>query len=269
MEIAGFSLAFLIGLIMGLLGAGGSILSSAIFIYIFGISPVLSASYTLVNMAVISVIGAVQYYKKDRVDIRTGFLFSLPAILMVYWMRTFIMPKIPAIFFRYHHIFFSRDLLIILIFALLMIIISYTMIRIPKLRQDSSAENKSILLIIILGLTAGALTGFVGVGGGFIIVPSLVFFARLDVKRAVGTSLLIITINSSTGVLSDFSAGASYNWDFLIKFISITIAGMIVSSRLSGKISNEKLKRIFGFAILVTGCWIIVKEVFLKHGYYV
>jgi uncharacterized membrane protein YfcA len=268
MEILGYTLAFLIGIIMGLIGAGGSILSSAILVYLFGVAPVISASYTLLNVGIISLIGSIRYYRKDLVDLKTACFFSLPALCTVYLMRRYIMPLIPESIYRNQNFELSKNVLIMLAFSLLMILISFTMIRrkSPVTAQTLSEKNKS--MIICLGLVVGMLTGFVGVGGGFIIVPALVFFAGLDVKKAVGTSLLIITINTAIGFAVDFNTGVNYDWIFLMKFISITILGMIFSGQLSNRISTERLKRVFGYTILVVGCWVIFRELFLSVTYH-
>ena len=264
MEITGFVLAFFIGMLMGLIGAGGSILTSALLIYIFGISPILSVSYTMITVCIISLAGSIQYYKRGLVDLKTGLIVGIPALITVYIMRKFVMPAIPKIIFRYHHFIFTKSLLITLIFAVLMIVISYSMIYSPKQVLEKKEEPVNPLVLYALGIAVAILTGFAGVGGGFIILPALVFFANMDVKKAVGTSLFIITINTTVGFLGDFSTGLSYNWNFLLKYIGITLAGMILSNQFSKKTNGSVLKKIFGLAILIIGCWIIVEELFVK-----
>jgi uncharacterized protein len=174
------------------------------------------------------------------------------------------MPRIPDNIYRNEGFELSKNLLIMLVFSLLMILISFTMIRRKTPEPEKTIEDKNPWMIIFLGSVVGLLTGFVGVGGGFIIVPALVFFAGLDVKKAVGTSLLIITINTAIGFLGDFNIGVNYDWSFLLKFISITITGMILSSQLSNRISTVGLKRVFGYTILILGCWVIIRELFLS-----
>ncbi|HEY1053766.1 MAG TPA: sulfite exporter TauE/SafE family protein, partial [Emticicia sp.] len=124
--------------------------------------------------------------------------------------------------------------------------------------------NVSYWIIFLEGIIVGILTGFVGAGGGFMIIPALVIFAQLPMKEAVGTSLLIITINSLFGAIGDFSAGVVLDWGFLLKFVGCTISGVLVGSYLSKRVDGEKLKPAFGWFILVMGCWIIIKETLLK-----
>jgi uncharacterized membrane protein YfcA len=184
-------------------------------------------------------------------------------------MRSFIMPVIPDVLFEYQGLIVSKELSIMLVFALLMIVIACNMIFTPKAvsKQKETRINKPVVALI--GLAVGILTGFVGIGGGFIIVPALFFFTTLDMKSAVGTSLFIITLNTAIGFASDFSSGVIYNWMFLLKFILVTVTGMLISGLIVTKIKTEKVKKLFAVIILLVGCWIIVKELVLEcnlHG---
>jgi uncharacterized protein len=263
-DLAGFALVFIIGVIMGTIGAGGSILTSAVLVYIFCISPVLSASYTLMNVCAVSIIGFVQYFRKDLVDIKTGLCYAIPALLFVFCMRRFIMPAIPAIIFTNDSFTITKDLLVMMVFAILMILIAWSMIRKPVYTVPPVQQPRSPFAMILPGIFTGLLTGFAGAGGGFVIVPALVFFAGLDIKKAIGTSLFIIAINTTTGLIGDYSAGVEYNWSFLIKLVAATVAGMLLSSRLMVKMSNEKLRRMFAFTILAMGCWVMIREIWLR-----
>jgi uncharacterized membrane protein YfcA len=264
LELAGYLMVFIIGVIMGMIGAGGSILTSSILIYVFSINPVLSASYTLLNVGIISVVGVVQYFRKDQVDIRTGLLFAVPALLVVFLMRRIIMPAIPSCICRFGSFQLTKELLIMIVFALVMIIVSWSMIRQTIPANDTIVKNRPGLTMILPGGLAGIITGFTGAGGGFVIVPALVFFTGLDIKKAVGTSLFIISINTATGFIGDYTSGVHYDWPFLFKLISVTVAGMIFSGLLANKISNTKLRRVFGITILVIGCWIVIRELVLQ-----
>jgi uncharacterized protein len=264
LEILGFILAFLIGTTLGLIGAGGSILTITVLVYILGISPTLSTTYSLFIVGITSLVGSIDYFRKDMVDFQKGLFFSFPAFIMVFIMRKFIMAKIPTIVFQNNSVVISKNLLVMLFFALLMIIASYSMITSKKRQNEISEKSISYWLIFFEGIIVGLLTGFVGAGGGFLIIPALVLFAKLPMKKAVGTSLIIITINSVFGAIGDFSAGVSLDWLFLSKFATCTISGVLFASFFSKKIDGEKLKPAFGWFILLVGCWIIMKEVFLR-----
>jgi len=260
LEMAGYLMVFIIGVVMGMIGAGGSILTSSVLIYVFNINPVLSASYTLLNVGIISLVGVVQYFRKDQVDVRKGLLFALPALLIVFIMRRIIMPAIPSCICQLGSFELTKELLVMIVFAGVMILVSWSMIRQPIPKENTLQNNRSGLALLLPGGFAGIITGFTGAGGGFVIVPALVFFTGLDIKKAIGTSLFIIAINTTTGFIGDYTSGVQYNWPFLFKLITVTVAGMIFSSLLATRISNSKLRRVFGITILVIGCWIIVRE---------
>jgi uncharacterized protein len=264
MEIIGFLLAFLIGNTLGIIGAGGSILTITVLVYILGITPTLSTTYSLFIVGITSLVGSIDYFRKGFVDFRKGIFFSFPAFVMVFLMRKFIMPQIPAIVYESEKFQLSKNLLVMLCFASLMIIASYSMITSRKRQQQLTEKPISYWIIFMEGIVVGLLTGFIGAGGGFLIIPALVLFAQLPMKKAVGTSLIIITINSLFGAIGDFSAGVTLDWIFLAKFATCTIAGVLVGGFFSKKIDGEKLKPAFGWFILLMGCWIILKELFLR-----
>ena len=266
-ETVGYLLSFLTGMLMGLIGAGGGILSSTILVYIFGISPVLAASYTLLNVSIISLTGSVNYYKKLQIDFRSGLFFAIPALILVFCMRNWIMPAVPEHIFQFQHLIFTKNLMILLIFGILMILISYNMVFGKINNRQSRQKLANPLKLFFLGCLVAILTGIAGIGGGFIIVPALVYFAGLDIKTAVGTSLFIIFVNTTIGFLSDISRGVQFDWAFITKFIGITLAGMFLSSLVSGYFNSVQLKKIFGVSIFFLGCWIIIKETIFSSSH--
>ncbi|WP_337043266.1 sulfite exporter TauE/SafE family protein [Emticicia sp. 17c] len=264
MEIIGFGLAFLIGITLGLIGAGGSILTVSVLVYVMGISPTSATTYSLFIVGVTSLVGSIDYFRQGLVDIPKGLFFSFPAFVMVFIMRKFIMHRIPEVIYQSENFTFTKNMMVMLLFGLLMIGASYSIIKSRKEAKELIKSKVSYWIIFLEGILVGALTGFVGAGGGFLIIPALVIFAQLPMKEAVGTSLVIITINSLFGAIGDFSAGVVFDWAFLIKFVLCTISGVLVGGYLSKRVDGEKLKPAFGWFILVMGCWIIVKETLLK-----
>ncbi len=259
MELIGFLLAFLIGSTLGLIGAGGSILTMTVLVYILGINPALATTYSLFIVGITSLVGSIDYFRKGLVDLQKGLFFSFPAFLMVFTMRKFIMPIIPADI-QIATFSIPKNVLVMIFFALLMIGASYSMITSRKRAKELVGESVSYWMIFLEGLIVGTLTGFVGAGGGFMIIPALVLFAKLDMKKAIGTSLVIITINSVFGAIGDFSVGVKLDWDFLLKFASMAILGILTGSYFSKFIDGERLKPAFGYFILILGCWILIKE---------
>lgn len=263
MEYLGFVLALFIGLTLGTIGAGGAILTITVLVYVLGFSPMEATTYSLVIVGVSALVGSIDYFRKGLVDLKKGLFFSFPAFVMVFLMRTFLLPSLPETIYTGRSFTVSKDLLIMVVFALLMIGASYSMIVSRKTAIELTKQKVNYWLIFLEGLVVGALTGFVGAGGGFMIIPALVLFAKLPMKKAVGTSLLIITINSAFGAVGDFTAGVAMNWAFLLKFVGFTVLGVLTGSYFTKSIDGERLKPAFGWFVLVMGIWILVKETLL------
>ena len=258
MEITGYLAAIGIGLILGLLGGGGSILSIPILVYLFHLDAVTASAYSLFIVGSTSLVGAIPKYKDHLVNIRTGILFGIPSIVSIFITRKWIVPAIPEIVLYSESFVLTKRVLILGILALLMILASFSMIRD---RKDLVNETKTvnILLLVIEGLIIGFLTGVVGAGGGFLIIPALVFLTNLSFKNAVGTSLFIIAINSLLGFAGDI-LNYPMNWSFLLTITSLAILGILIGNRFQKHISSTKLRKGFGWLILVMGCWILIHE---------
>lgn len=263
MEYVGFALALFIGLTLGTIGAGGAILTITVLVYILGFSPIEATTYSLVIVGISAFVGSIDYFRKGLVDLKKGLFFSFPAFVMVFIMRKFVLPSLPEIIYQSSSFTLSKDLLVMVIFALLMIGASYSMIVSRKTAIELTKQEVNYWIIFLEGLIVGALTGFVGAGGGFMIIPALVLFAKLPMKKAVGTSLVIITINSAFGAIGDFSAGVEMDWNFLLKFVGLTILGVLLGGRFTKSIDGERLKPAFGWFVLIMGIWILVKETLL------
>lgn len=189
----------------------------------------------------------------------------LPAAAMVFIMRQFVIPTLPENIFYLGDIVVTKGLAIMLIFALVMIFAGTSMIR-PKPKSKpmrEGEENTPLAKIIIYGALIGVVTGIVGAGGGFLLVPALVLFARLPIKLAIGTSLLIISANSLIGFLGDVSY-QHIEWTFLLSFTSISVLGILGGIYTSQFVSADRLKRIFGLFILCMAGVIVIKELIIN-----
>ncbi|MES2519390.1 MAG: sulfite exporter TauE/SafE family protein [Bacteroidota bacterium] len=264
-EMFGFSASIIIGISLGLIGGGGSILTLPVLVYLLGFSPVLSTAYSLFIVGTTSLIGSVNYMKKGLVNYRAALVFALPSFMAVFLTRKYLVPAIPDSLFTLAGFEVTKNIGIMLFFALVMLAASYSMISDKKkATADESGELKfNYPLIALEGGIVGVLTGIVGAGGGFLIIPALVLLARLPMKMAVGTSLLIIAAKSLIGFIGDIS-NISVNWTFLLEFTALSIVGIFVGSFLSKFIEGEKLKKSFGWFVLVMGIYIISKEIFFK-----
>jgi uncharacterized membrane protein YfcA len=261
-ETFGYLAAVCIGLILGLLGGGGSILSIPILVYIFHIDAVLASAYSLFIVGITSFVGAIPKYKDHLVNIRTGFLFGIPSIISIFVTRKWIIPSIPDIVFQTDSFILTKRILLLGIFALLMILASFSMIR-AKREIVSETRGFRTFLVIIEGLLIGFLTGLVGAGGGFLIIPALVFLTGLPFKTAVGTSLFIIAINSLMGFLGDVF-NYTMDWSFLLTITGLAISGILIGNQLQKKISPIRLRIAFGWLVLTMGSWILLREVILR-----
>jgi uncharacterized protein len=264
MEILGYFLAALVGISLGLIGSGGSILMVPILVYVFAINPVLATSYSLFVVGSTSFIGAVNNYRKGLVSIKTALLFGLTSVTTVFITRKFIMPQIPDVVVSIGGFQVMHDLATMVLFAILMLMASYAMIKggSKNANADTNTSSADTAKLLFFGILVGLTTGFLGAGGGFLIIPALVLILKTPMKKAVGTSLLIIALNSLIGFTGDLNH-ININWKFLISISLIAIAGIFIGGALAKKIEGDKLKKGFGWFVLVMGVYIIIKELFL------
>ncbi len=264
MEIIGYFASALIGISLGLIGGGGSILTVPVLVYLFHVDAVLATAYSLFIVGATSLVGTYPKYKQGLVNIKTGLIFGAPSIAAVYLTRKFIVQAIPTEIFTVGEFAVTKSILMMLLFAVLMVFASISMIRDKKSANDKPKEDKGFNypMILIEGAVVGVLTGLVGAGGGFLIIPALVLFTGLPMKEAVGTSLLIIAAKSLIGFTGDLG-NQVMDWNLLLTISAIAIAGIFLGNYLSLKIDGAKLKKGFGWFVLVMGLYIIAKELFL------
>lgn len=265
MLILGYIGALLTGISLGLIGGGGSILIVPVLVYLFGVSPSLATAYSLFVVGVASIVGAYRYAKKNLIDYKTAVIFATPAFVGVYSARRFLVPVIPSEVLTFAGLTLTKDGLIMSVFALVMLFASYSMIKskpVPE-AEDLKVNNDrkyNYKMIALEGLGVGAVTGFVGAGGGFLIIPALVLFAKLPMKLAVGTSLVIISFKSLLGFLGDLSGDQVIDWKFLLSVTVIAIGGIFVGAHLSQRIPGKKLQPAFGWFVLVMGTYILLRQ---------
>jgi uncharacterized protein len=260
MEVAGYIASICVGLVLGILGGGGSILSIPILVYLFHIDAVLASAYSLFIVGFTSLVGSVPKYKDHLVNIKTGILFGIPSILTIFATRRWIVPVIPDILWQTNTFVFTKRFLILGLFAMLMILASISMIR-GRREIHNDNHRFRVVWVSLEGILIGLLTGIVGAGGGFLIIPALVLLTGLPFKTAVGTSLFIIAINSLSGFLGDIF-NYQIDWIFLLSITALAVAGVMMGNSLSKKIQGDKLRVLFGWFILLMGIWILAKELF-------
>lgn len=259
-EILGYFSALIIGLVLGLIGGGGSILTVPILVYLLAINPVTATAYSLFVVGATSLVGALKNIKNKLVDFRTAFVFAVPAFIAVYLTRMYLVPAIPEHLFTIFNLEITKNIGIMLFFAIIMVVSAISMIL--NKNGDNEVTGKvtyNYPLIIVEGVGVGLLTGIVGAGGGFLIIPALVLLAKLPMKKAVATSLLIIAIKSLIGFIGDIQ-NMDIDWTFLLIFTGLSIIGIFGGIYLNKFIDGKKLKKSFGWFVLVMGVYIIWKE---------
>ena len=260
MELFGYFGALCIGLILGLTGGGGSILTVPILVYIMLLDPMIATAYSLFIVGTTSAFGAIQNYQKGLVDLKNGFLFAIPSFIAVYLTRRFIVPLIPSTLIEDPFLVTKSDFLMVF-FACIMVLAAISMLK-KKKTTEETVGNISLFTLLIQTFTIGIIIGLVGAGGGFLIIPSLVLFAKLPMKKAVGTSLFIIAMNSLIGFLGDVQT-ISIDWKFLSSFTGLSIVGIFIGIYLNKFVNEIQLKKGFAYFVLCMATFILVKEIAL------
>lgn len=251
--------ALVMGASLGLFGAGGSILTVPILVYLFLYPPVLAAHYSLFVVGCVSAFGVFWQWREDNIHWAKIIGFAIPALFGMFVIKRLIIPALPQTIPLFA---FSITLnqFILAVFAILMIAASLSMIFLPALNQSDSPETSppNLPLLALVGASIGLITGFVGAGGGFLIVPSLIFLARLSVKEATRASLFLISINSIFGFAAGTTNWPSVPFRSLLLLVAIALIGIVSGLWIQKRTAASKLKPAFGLFILATGFYILL-----------
>ena len=258
MEFFGYVFAVLIGFFLGIFGGGGSLLAVPVFAYIFSLDEKVATAYSLFTVGISSIIGATK--QLSNIEWKVTLIFGIPSIIAVWLTRFFIIPNLPEIIFDNESFIITRRMLIFGIFTFLLLISSFSMIFETSKNVKPINIKNFYVLIIIEGFIVGGLTGFVGAGGGFLIIPALIILIGLDIKKAIATSLIIIALKSTFGFFLGDVMVMNIDWDFLIYFTLLTSLGVIIGTYFGKSIDNLKLKKLFGIFIMVIAISILFKE---------
>jgi uncharacterized membrane protein YfcA len=259
MEIAGYIASLFIGVSLGLIGGGGSILTLPVLVYFFGISPTLAISYSLFIVGSTSLVGALNNARRGLVNLKTVLLFGSSSVTTVFIARKFVIPFLPDVFFTIGDFKVTHALFVMVVFALLMLAASLSMIKGREVSSESQKVQRPAIMILY-GILIGLVTGFLGAGGGFLLIPALVILMGLSMKKAIGTSLLIIALNSLIGFTGDIGRH-TIDWKFISLISLIAVTGIFIGGYFNQKVNSEKLKKGFGWFVLVMGIYILAKEI--------
>ncbi len=260
--ILGYFLALLVGVSLGLVGSGGSILTVPILVYVLGIDAVTATGYSLFIVGSTALVGGLKNTFQHNVNFTIVVLFGLPSLISAYLVRAFAIPAIPYTIGSVNSFAVTKPFVLMVLFAFIMLLAAIKMIRSVPLAANT--ERTSVFRLNLSGIITGVIAGTVGAGGGFLIIPALVFLAGIPMRKAIGTSLFIIAIQSLAGFMGD-AATQVIDWVFLLPFTATAIIGIFIGILLSDKIEGEKLKKGFGYFVLVMAAYILFKEIVLKQ----
>jgi uncharacterized protein len=267
--LLGFFLASVMGLLLGFIGSGGSMLTVPILVYLFGMKPFVATGYSLLVVGSTASVGAFSYWRRGLIRTRDTFVFVLPSTIMILLTRGFILPAIPDPVLTLSMHALSKGTFIMSLFALLMLLAGYFMLKPVATKPADEVQYDPYMHPIKLFLGSGMvglLAGLVGAGGGFLIIPVLITLFNLPMKQAIGTSLAVIMVNSLLGFQGDLLiAGIDINWSILGPFLGLAIVGMLLGIKLNQYVNGSKLKRLFGGFMLLLGCGIFLGETFLLY----
>jgi uncharacterized membrane protein YfcA len=265
--IVSYLLFLLIGLILGLIGGGGSILSVPVLVYLLNYPADVATGYSLFIVGITSLIGSLAFIRRGDISPESLIPFAIPSIVTVYTVRKFLLPSLPEIIIQTGPLTISKQVAIMLFFAILMFSSAYSMIkkqdhnyRKEVMWEEFSKSPIRIYFVILLAIAVGFITGFVGAGGGFIIVPVLLFFLRVPFKKSIGTSLAIIALNSLIGFTGSLD-NIQVQWSFLLLTTTICVGGILIGNTVAAKVSSVRLKPAFGWFTLIVGIFVLLKEI--------
>lgn len=260
MELFGYACALIIGISLGLIGGGGSILAVPVLAYLFSVNEKIATAYSLFIVGTSALVGGLKQHLKGYVDWRTAIIFGIPAILGVTLVRYYVVPALPETLFNIGDFKFTRRMGMFGLFAALMIPAALSMLKEKKERQIKEEAKCNYPLIFAEGLIVGGITGLIGAGGGFLIIPALVILAHVEMKTAIGTSLIIIAFKSLLGFFLGDALKMQIDWQFLAIFTALSLVGIFIGSYLGNFIDGKKLKKGFGYFIFVMAAFIFYME---------
>lgn len=264
MIVLGYIAAVLMGTVLGVIGGGGSILTVPILVYLMGVTPDIATGYSLLIVGATAAYGALRYFKEGLIDVKASILFAVPSIIAVYLTRAYLMPAIPETI-TLQSLEINKNLAIMVLFASLMLVSAAMMLKkayskVTHIVVTTESNSTHIGLIVLEGVVVGVITGILGAGGGFLIIPALVLFLGMPMKNAVGASLFIIALKSLLGFLGDIQAGIQLEMPLLPLMLVATFIGMAISTKVTGKLDGASLQKFFAFFTLVIAVFILSKE---------
>ena len=261
-EIIGYIGALFIGLVMGLTGSGGSILSIPILAYLYHFDEKTATAYSLFIVGVTALSGSVRGMLEKMVSYKAVLFLGIPAIIGVLTMRRLVVPVLPDVLFHIGNFDFTRRMLMFGLFSILLFIAAYSMLNKSRVTLSNRTNQDFVFhpLIVTEGLFLGFFMGLIGAGGGFLIVPALMLISKLHIKKAMATSLVIVSLNSLIGFFFGDFRNMEINWEFLIGFSIVSFLGILLGGFLAKRTNSVKLKEYFAYFIIAMGVFMFIME---------
>ncbi|MFN8287880.1 MAG: sulfite exporter TauE/SafE family protein [Chitinophagales bacterium] len=260
-HILGYVGALLTGMVLGLLGGGGALLSVPTLTGFFGLSAAVATGYSLFLVGVTASSGAVQNIRKKMVDFSAVAWYGIPSLITVFCIRRFVLPAIPQQIFTVGNFTLDKNHLILLLLSVAIFIAAYKMI---FSKSNEEVENEAHSLnhgkLIVYAVLLGTFLGMVGAGGGFLMTPALMHYANLNLKKAIGTSLVLVAVNSLVGFLGDLSVNPHIDWLLLATFSAFSITGVFIGHALQSRVPTQKLRIMFGWTLVAIGVYMVFHE---------
>ena len=242
MVFVAYFMALIVGITLGILGSGGSILTVPILVYVIGINPVSATAYSLFVVGVSALVGAQRFFKNGEINYKISLYFAIPSLFGVFVSRKWILPNLSESLYFFHFFSIQKDTFILVFFALVMLIAAFSMLYSWKLnfRNNNDRENNFVLIALI--------------------IPALLLLTNISMKEAVGTSLLIIAIKSILGFTTELNN--AIDWNILLTFTAFSIVGILIGYYFSKLLNSRVLKKSFGIFVLFMSIFILAKEIF-------
>lgn len=256
MELLGYITLAAMGITLGLVGAGGSILTIPILVYLLNVPIILATSYSLVVVGSTAFMGLLRY--RHHILFKKAIVFLIPSVLGIFTARYFMISALP-------HTIGSLpiDKALVILLLIFMGVAGYFMINNSPLDAKSHLPKNQNIKVILISLALGIVMGILGAGGGFLIIPTLVLLMGFTMQEAVPTSLFIITVNSLIGFMADQHQFIADDWSHLAKYLAPALLGMLIGLYIAKFVQGESLKKAFGYFVWVVGIAIFAKEFIL------
>tara|TARA_B100000902_G_scaffold389892_1_gene437867 strand:+ start:1071 stop:1844 length:774 start_codon:yes stop_codon:yes gene_type:complete len=253
-DLLGYLLFIFAGLFFGLFGSGGSIIIIPILIYIFKINSYEATTYSLLLVFFISIFGTLQHVNKNNLHLKKILFFIIPTLLFTAISRIFIFPNIPN---HIQLLNISKESLLMIVFSIVIFLSACSLFKSPLMYVKSNFK----IILILTGVFIGIFTGLLGIGGGFIILPALILFAKMDMKQAASSTLFIIMLNTLLAIMLEITIFKfEFKWDFIVYILLSSFIGVKIGMYLLNKIDVNIIKKLFSFSLLLLSLLILLIE---------